>query len=570
MPIEIQAKMLKTIELRKIKSVIDNYDSRPNFQDTRSYMSLRNKLVNHYLYPRDHIGDQVKAKGPQSKSVETYILKAPGGNPYAVVSTTTDRVKTLAELTTLAASTETIGVIALFDSKGELIEAHRRKYDSNKMERIPDIEFYVQRPTSKETRLGKANASTITDKLEDVLFEIHSAMRDIDGLHADAALEELCKLLYVKAFTEESYLTPSSESNRPTPGTIEEKAATIRGLYRNAIDYDLRVYRLKIPQYERSRGVFQEQIKLSSAALVKAYQLLEPYSLRASKADVKGRAFQKVLGKAIRSGMGQYFTPQQVCQLIVDVVKPQIKDLILDPFCGSGHFLSLSLEKVSQTTNPSSKEFHEFAFGKLHGIEKSDRMTRIAMTDMRLRGDGHSNIRCVDALLSFDNYPDIAPESFDIVLTNPPFGSLIGSEALSQLGTFELSNRRKNIPLEILGLERAIAFLRPGGKLGIVLPDSIFSADSAAHVREWIYGKLKVCAVVGLPSDTFSPFGANVKTSILFGRKWQTGEAREDDHKVCMVSIDSIGYDATGRPKSTNDLPQALRVLETHFSKNPW
>ena len=90
-------------------------------------------------------------------------------------------------------------------------------------------------------------------------------------------------------------------------------------------------------------------------------------------------------------------------------------------------------------------------------------MTRIAMTDMRLSGDGHSNIRCADALLDFDNYPDIAPDSFDIVLTNPPFGSLLGPEALAQLGTFELARGRKSVALEILGLERAIAFLRPGG-----------------------------------------------------------------------------------------------------------
>ena len=78
-------------------------------------------------------------------------------------------------------------------------------------------------------------------------------------------------------------------------------------------------------------------------------------------------------------------------------------------------------------------------------------MVRVAMTDMRLHGDGHSNVRCTDSLLDFSNYPDIHPESFDLVLTNPPFGSLLGPEALARLGRFEFAQGRRNVPLELLG-----------------------------------------------------------------------------------------------------------------------
>jgi len=396
-------------------------------------------------------------------------------------------------------------------------------------------------------------------------------MRDIDGLHADAALEELCKLLYAKAYIEEQATTNSEGFVHSREfGCTEEYASAVRGLYREAIDYDLRVFRLKIPQYERSRGVFQQQLRLSSAALVKAFQLLENYSLTKSNADVKGRAFQKVLGRAVRSGMGQYFTPKEVCDFMVAVVKPRVHHLILDPFCGSGHFLSQSLQAAATAADPNTKEFHEFAFGKLHGIEKSERMTRIAMTDMRLRGDGHSNIRCVDSLLAFPNYPDIAPDSFDIILTNPPFGSLLGVEAMSQLGTFELARGRKTIPLELLGLERSISFLRPGGHLAIVLPDSVFSADSTAYVREWLKTKVRVRAIVSLPIETFAPFGANVKTGILFARKWRSGETSAAPHQVCLVKLESVGYDSTGRPKNNNDLETGLAAMESFFQKEGW
>src|SRR5262249_4151098 len=154
---------------------------------------------------------------------------------------------------------------------------------------------------------------------------------------------------------------------------------------------------------------------------------------------------------------------------VVEVIQPTVADLILDPFSGSGHFLTQSLDSVRARTKKSDeKRVVEFAYNKLHGIEKSDRMVRVAMTDMRLHGDGHSNIRCTDALLDFQNSLDIRPESFDVVMTNPPFGCLLGPEAVARLGKFTLAGFKKNLPLEVLGLERCIQFLRPGGRLGIV------------------------------------------------------------------------------------------------------
>ena len=549
---------------------------------------LRALLANKYLYTNEHFAGRVDfgidlGTGPQFN--ESFALKTRGGRPFLLAVTAKDVERAHEAASRFALQSETIGLIVIADTMGETVQVYRRRFDSPNFERIPDLEYYFRGAVGSQSLLleeqpdyrtgrsvdNNSGLLPITNKLENLFFDIHSCMRDIDGLHADSALEELCKLLYAKAYIEQQ-----SSANTEEPihsrefGCTEEYAAAIRGMYRDSIEYDLRVFRLKIPQYERSRGVFQEQIRLSSAALVKSFQLLENYSLTKSKADVKGRAFQKVLGRAIRSGMGQYFTPKEVCDFMVAVMKPNINHLILDPFCGSGHFLSQSLVVAAETSAPSSKEFHEFAFGKLHGIEKSERMTRIAMTDMRLRGDGHSNIRCVDALLSFDNYPDIAPDSFDMVVTNPPFGSLLGTEALSQLGPFELARGRKNVPLELLGLERSIAFLRPGGRLAIVLPDSVFSAESTSYVRNWLKSKVKVRGLVSLPIETFSPFGANVKTGILFARKWKSGETVEENYQVCLLKIESVGYDSTGRPRSDSDLGHALNEFERFIMKHGW
>jgi type I restriction enzyme M protein len=515
------------------------------------------------------------------------VLNTRDGAPFllALAMVDDDLERITSDAFQYALSTETLGLIAILPAHKDRLVVYRRRFGQSKFDEITELEYYCKGSIGPQGILLEDAPSAdskvrikapqlllpISNKLENLFFEIHSCMRDIDGVHADEALEELCKLLYVKIYDEELLDNPEHEPLHTRHfGCTDEYAASIRRRYRDAIDYDLRVFRLKIPQYERSRGVFSQPFRLSSAALTRSFQLLENFSLSKSRSDVKGRAFQKVLGRAVRAGMGQYFTPAQLCELMVQVIQPHVSELVLDPFCGSGHFLSEALRYVSQTTPSTSKQFHEFAFGKLHGIEKSDRMTRIAMTDMRLSGDGHSNIRCTDALLDFVNYPDISPDSFDVVLTNPPFGSLLGPEALAVLGRFELAQGRKNVPLEVLGLERSIQFLRPGGRLGIVLPDNILSSDSCQYVRQWLRRKVCIRAIVSLPIEAFSPFGANVKTSILFARRWRSGETPNDSSTVCLLRLDAIGYDAAGRLVEQSDISEAISALNAFFEKAGW
>lgn len=458
----------------------------------------------------------------------------------------------------------------------------RRRGNSDECDFIPDLETYKTvgegqnllgpfRAPGGGTKLGR-ELEPISECLEDVFFEAHSHIRDIDGLHADESLDELCKVLYAKLFDEE--ITSPGEAyslQRGLAGTIEELAATVRRVYQDANEYDVRVFSLKVPGYDRSRGVFNAPIHLSSPALVKVVQMVESYWLTRSSIDVKGRAFQRVLGPAVRAGMGQYFTPLEVIQFMVAVIRPTVADLVLDPFSGSGHFLTQSLDGVRRAAKKADeKRVDEFAYHKLHGIEKSDRMVRVAMTDMRLHGDGHSNIRCTDALLDFQNYPDIRAESFDVVMTNPPFGCLLGPEAVGRLGKFTLAEGRRNVPLEVLGLERCAQFLRPGGRLGIVLPDGLLANRNADYVRRWVAEHLKVRAIVSLPVETFAPFGANIKTSVLFARKWKNGEKRIRDYKVYLAQVENVGYDATGRQQGGSDLPSATSGLEQFIRAEGW
>lgn len=400
-----------------------------------------------------------------------------------------------------------------------------------------------------------------SDYFENVFFEAHSFLRDLDGLHPDEALDELCKIIYAKLYDEET----NSGVFTMSCGNVEEYASAIRSIYREANDYDVRVYALKIPGYKRSRGVFSEPIYLSSNALYKACALFAKFNFSKADIDYKARAFQNAYKPATRAGMGQYFTPIQVIRLIINCIQPTNTDLIIDPFAGSAHFLSESLSFVEKR-NQNKKSISEFTFYKLHGIEKSERMVRIAMTDMRLHGDGHSNIRCADSLLPFESYSDLLPESFDIVMTNPPFGSILQKESYSYLGEFEMKIGKKKLPLEVLGLERCVQLLRKGGRMGIVLPESVFVNKSFQFVRDWIGQHMKIRGIISLPLNTFSPFGANIKTSVLIASKGSTS----DQYNVFTAVVENIGFDSKGDDIEGSDWQEVARGFSSFIEKEGW
>ena len=470
-------------------------------------------------------------------------------------------------------SLPSIGIVVQFDSEGLIKNQIRNFADnsfvfSNKLEKPKSI-FTTKDSLYGSVDEGFRKLNNINNEIEGVFFEAHSIVRDIDGLHPDQALDEICKFIYAKLYDEETYLPNNSTLlQKAKYSTIEETASIVRSLYNNSLEYDERIYSLRVPKYKKSRGVFNTTLNLSSPALFKLVELFEDIDLTSSEIDVKGRAFQKMLLPAMRAGMGQYFTPLPVIKFIVETLQPKSTDLIIDPFSGSAHFLTSAMDYVARNEkNVSEKRMNEFRFHKLHGIEKSERMVRISMTDMRLHGDGHSNIRCTDALLSFESYEDLKENSFDIVMSNPPFGSLLSSEAVDRLGSFQLMEGRKTLPLEVLGLERCIQLLRPKGKFGIVLPESIITNKNTKYVREWLLDKTQINSIVSLPLETFSPFGANIKTIVIFGTKKRAGQ-KNKKHKVFAAKIESVGYDFKGMTtddSTINDITKELKLfLENH------
>ena len=275
--------------------------------------------------------------------------------------------------------------------------------------------------------------------------------------------------------------------------------------------------------------------------------------------------------------MGQYFTPDPIVKLAVGCVNPRADQIILDPFCGSGHFLTTCLQYVveNQCDSLSERDLSEFKFFHLHGIEKSDRMVRIAMTDMLLHDDGHTNIRNQDALLSFDNYPDIIalrddnkqdPAVFDAVVTNPPFGSIMRQETMAMLGRFDLGHKKKSLPLEVIGLERSLQFLKPGGRLAIVLPEHILKGKSTEFVRNWLRNVIRPKAIFFFPEEAFTPFGAMIKTCLCIFQKLRPDEEPGDADSVFLCEVENLGYEATGKPKAGAEIEEAIRRFREEVS----
>ena len=559
------------------------------------------QLLDAYKYPKDWLGERIIIEEPvkmgSSEKEADISIKNANRRTFLYIETKKRGIseeefkEAERQLETYLASTHTATIGLVTD--GDRIKTLRKKIDPNDFEYIADlpafgleakakIQLVRELPSAGDAR--STGLKILDNEYEKVLFDCHSAARDVDGLHDDEALDEICKVIYTKIYDERQ----TTKQIEGTPfrfqtygaSNASEVASNIRVLYEESRNADIEVYSKRIPGYERSRGVFKTQIRLSDSALYRVVERIQEFSLIDSKADIKGRAFQKVLAPAIRAGMGQYFTPDPIVELAVGVIKPKANELILDPFCGSGHFLTKTLQHVmeNQGSTITQHDLHEFKFFHLHGIEKSDRMVRIAMTDMLLNDDGHTNIRNQDALLSFDNYPDITalrndpekdtqtldPAVFDVVLTNPPFGSIMRQETMEMLGRFDLGHKKKSLPLEVLGLERSIQFLKPGGRMAIVLPEHMMKGKSAAFVRKWLYGVAHIKAIFFFPEEAFTPFGAMVKTCLCIFQKFSKGDTPMNEDATFLCEVDNLGYEATGKPKAGSEVVEAIAAFHAN------
>ena len=343
-----------------------------------------------------------------------------------------------------------------------------------------------------------------------------------------------------------------------------------------------------------------EQINLSDAGLAKVAAELSKYSFLDATVDVKGTAYETIVSNTLKQEAGQFFTPRNIIKCMVEMLDPDENTRVLDPACGSGGFLVMVLDhvrhKVVKRLYPELDELHleaklntpevndltrEYAEKMIFGFDFDPDLKKAARMNMVMAGDGHSNIFNVNSLdyphgdkpdvskiapavmhsiqnsadknFSFATADDNAQGKFDMIFTNPPFGAKVEVDpAIIERAGYELQS---NAP-EVLFIEQCYRFLKPGGKMAIVLPDGILGNPNMEQTRIWILRHFKLLASVDLPVETFLP-QVGVQASLLFLQKKTSAEAlvpiEEEDYDVFMAIVEKVGKDRRGTPVYEKD-----------------
>ncbi|KLI63686.1 N-6 DNA methylase [Aurantiacibacter marinus] len=292
-------------------------------------------------------------------------------------------------------------------------------------------------------------------------------------------------------------------------------------------------------------GVFDDsdQIELTDETLAFCVSALQKAYLLRSDADALGAAFEVMINPGMKGDKGQYFTPRHVVKLCIDVLDPKDDESVFDPACGSGGFLIYAMDKVFKEIADDRDDLSEilenqkdYASTYVYGMDYDRTLAKVAKAYMLIWGDGRSNIAVADALnennwnkgakakftLGSGNSAEL--KQFDVIATNPPFGGAIKSE--ETLSKYEVAfkiqggkkKRFSQVSRDRLFIERCSEFLKPGGRMAIVLPRGILKNYTDEYVRKFIIRDFRVIASVGLSGEMFKPF-TNTKTCVLFLQK---------------------------------------------------
>ncbi|WP_439890921.1 N-6 DNA methylase [Ralstonia sp. 25C] len=502
-------------------------------------------------------------------------------------------------------------------------------------------------------------------EFQDLLFSCHSILRDVHKMDPGRAFDTISKILFIKMYVERSgqhgtfttdYLDRRAAVRLPTDPAVHD------GLFEQT------------KAFYRADDLFTaaDKLDISEATFRRIVKQLERFDLSKTGDDIKGLAFEKFLGTTFRGELGQFFTPRPVVEFMVDLLNPQEGQLICDPAAGSGGFLIRTFEhvraqivadiqrqkdeeriRIEALGLPVEEEEHQIekAFSRLnkqllpsgednkpidtrvgrlawqciYGTDAEPRAARTAKMNMIMHGDGHGGIHYHDGLLDING---IFNGRFDLVLTNPPFGSNVGSdqkvggsdetrvptdEAYLQrcrergygvaweeshnrllqaaaaktpiLDLFEIGKDKNNRPTELIFIERCLNLLKPGGRMGIVLPDGNLNNPSLAWLRRWAEGRAKLLAVVSLPEETFRSSNATVKASLVFLRKFTDAETAQWEAVWSQAHAElDAGFDAertarhteyaqriiTGEDAETGRLISELAALGLQRVFLPW
>ncbi len=437
------------------------------------------------------------------------------------------------------------------------------------------------------------------DNLLMVFKTCHNHIYATDGLQKQPAFFELLKLIFCKTLDEQNVEEPLEFYTRSGERANRDGQLTVQ----NRISRIFQKVKEEFPQIFEAN----DEIKLQPRSLAWIVSELQSYSLLETHVDVKGKAYEELVGANLRGDRGEFFTPRNIMRMAVEMVNPKPNEKVCDTSCGTGGFLVTAMNHIieqlkrsviydlgSDESNWSDHQrrivrdrIKHVASSNFFGFDINPDLVKATKMNMVMNNDGSGNIYRNDSLLpphewshelklelaealniqvdSITNSESIA--FFDVIVTNPPFGSKIpinDTHILEQFdighiwrksddANWQISNRLKtSVPPEQLFIERCMQFLKPGGRLAIVLPDSILGNPGLGHIRQWLLLKTRIVASVDLDVDTFQPRNGTQTSVLIVEKKTQEEIIQEQTERtitpynIFMTMVEKVGHDRRG------------------------
>ncbi len=545
------------------------------------------RLITEYGYPKERIEFEYPVYfGRETKRADIVIRDKDDFNvAYIIVEVKKPKAKDGREQ--LKSYTHATGASMAVWTNGSAITFHQRK-NPNYFEDIPNI------PQTTETLSDILNLPfTMKDLInEDKLTKTGKSLKDLilemeDEVLANAGVdvfEEVFKLIFAKLYDEQIGATDASynlEFRNSGQSDIQLKGK-IEKLFKKACD--------KWP------GVFAEdaKINLTPPHLSICVSSLETVKLFNSNLDVVDEAFEYLMSKSSKGEKEQYFTPRYVIDMCVKMLNPKVDEKMIDTAAGSSGFpvhtifhvwkqMQIAAHKPVSHLFTAIKKGHDetdYVRDNVFAIDFDEKVVRVARTLNLIAGDGHTNVMHLNTLdygrwdtvtkeeAWNDTYnegfkklkklnpaKDFAHFDFMVLMANPPFAGEVKEGQI--LNRYELGMKngkiQKSVSRDILFIERNLNFLKPGGRMAIVLPQGRFNNSSDKYIRDFIAERCRILAVVGLHGNTFKPH-TGTKTSVLFVQKW--------DEKLCPKVDDYNIFFATQRLEGKNNSGDKLYWLK--------
>ena len=465
---------------------------------------------------------------------------------------------------------------------------------------LVSLKNYIRYKTRTPAKKGENRFETIPPADLNALFdECHNLIWKKEKLSPTDAFYEFCKFIFIKIREDrkrQGLLANVPRNEIPlTTAWLESTGMTSTHPVRDILFLQLRG-KLEHSIQTGKKRIFDtdERLKLGASTCKELILRFENVNLSAIDEDLNGRMFERFLNQEVRGKeLGQYFTPRPVVDFMTRIALHECDirnpPRVIDACAGTAGFLIevmayliAATRNDARFTNTQQDDLIEEICGKLlYGVEGNERVSRIARINMYLHGDGGSHIFHGDGL---DNQPlatddmvperiaeveehasKLTPESFDLVLTNPPFSMSydVGNEDENRiLQQRRIASGLKKVKSNLLFLDRYHELLKPGGQMLIVIDDTVLNGQTLRKTREWILDSFILLGVHSLPFNAFFKAKANIKTSILHLRK----KARADEAQghVFMSISNNIGHDS--HSNDTLDRNNLVDILMVYFN----